>query len=46
MTLEDFYRMLQKGKPGIMMHTIMLINLQSGMDTSTLTDRFNYEGYP
>ena len=46
MTLEDFYRMLQKGKPGIMMHTIMLINLQSGMDTSTFTDRFNYEGYP
>ena len=46
MTLKDFYRMLQKGKPGIMMHTIMLINLQSGMDTSTLTDRFNYEGYP
>ena len=42
MTLEDFYRMLQKGKPGIMMHTIMLINLQSGMDTSTFTDRFNY----
>ena len=46
MTLEDFYRMLQKGKPCIMMHTIMLINLQSGMDSSTLTDRFNYEGYP
>ena len=45
MTLEDFYRMLQKGKPGIMMHTIMLIQLQSGMDVSTLTDRFNYEGY-
>ena len=45
MTLEDFYRMLQKGKPGIMMHTIMLITLQSGMDSSTFTDRFNYEGY-
>ena len=45
MTLEDFYRMLQKGKPGIMMHTIMLIQLQSGMDVSTLTYRFNYEGY-
>ena len=45
MTLKDFYRMLQKGKPGIMMHTIMLIQLQSGMDVSTLTDRFNYEGY-
>ena len=46
MTLEDFYKMLQKGKPGIMMHTIMLIKLHSGMDSSTFTDRFNYEGYP
>ena len=45
MTLEDFYRMLQDGKPGIMMKTIMLIKLQSGMDSSTLADRFNYEGY-
>ena len=46
MTLEDFYRILQDGKPGIMMKTIMLIKLQSGMDSSTLTDCFNYEGYP
>ena len=45
MTLEDFYRMLQKGKPGIMLRTIMLIKLQSDMDSSTFTDRFNYEGY-
>ena len=45
MTLEDFYRMLQDGKPGTMMKTIMLIMLHSGMDSSTLTDRFNYEGY-
>ena len=46
MTLEDFYRILQDGKPGIMMKAIMLIKLQSGMDSSTLTDCFNYEGYP
>ena len=45
MTLEDFYKMLQKGNPGITMRTIMLIKLQSGMDSSTLTDRFNHEGY-
>ena len=45
MTLEDFYKMLQNGKPNIMMRTIMLILLQSGMDISTFTDRFNYEGY-
>ena len=46
MTLEDFYKMLQNGKPSITMRTIMLIKLQSGMDSSTLADRFNYEGYP
>ena len=45
MSLEGFYKMLQNGKPGIMMRAIMLIMLQSGMDASTLTDRFNYEGY-
>ena len=45
MTLEDFYKMLQTGTPGIKMKTIMIIKLQSGMDSSTLTDRFNYEGY-
>ena len=28
-----------------MMRSILLIKLQSGMDSSTLADRFNYEGY-
>ena len=46
MTLEDFYKMLQNGKPGIALRAAMLIKFQSGMDTSTFTDRFNYEGYP
>ena len=45
MTLEDFYKMLQKGNPGITMRTIMMIKLHSGMDSSTFTDRFNYNGY-
>ena len=45
MTLEDFYRMLQDGNPGIKMKTVMLIKLHSGMDSSTFADRFNYEGY-
>ena len=44
MTLENFYKMLQTGNPGIKMRTIMLIKLHSGMDSSTFTDRFNYEG--
>ena len=46
MTLKGFYKMLQAGEPRIMMRTVMLIKLHSGMDSSTLTDRFNYEGYP
>ena len=46
MSLEDFYRMLQTGNPGIMMRTIILIALQSGIDASTFTDCFNHEGYP
>ena len=45
MTLENFYKMLQTGNPGIKMRTIMLIKLHSGMDSSTFTDRFNYEWY-
>ena len=45
MSLEDFYRMLQTGNPGIMMRTIILIALQSGIDASTFTDCFNHEGY-
>ena len=45
MTLEDFYKMLQNGRPSITMRAIMLIKLQSGMDSATLADRFNYEGY-
>ena len=43
MTLEDVYKMLHNGRPSIMLRTIMLIQLQSGMDVSTLTDRFNFE---
>ena len=46
MTLGDFYKMLQNGKPNILMRTAMLVMFQSGMDSSTFTERFNYEGYP
>ena len=45
MTLEDFYKMMRNGKTSIVMRTVMLIKLQSGMDSSTFADRFNYEGY-
>ena len=46
MTLGNFYKMLQNGQPDISVRTIMLTMLQSGMDSSTFTNRFNYEGYP
>ena len=45
MTLEDFYKMVQNGNPSITMRTVMVTQLQSGMDASTISDRFNYEGY-
>ena len=46
MTLENAYKMLQNGRPSVMMRAIILIKLQSGMDAATLADRFNFEGYP
>ena len=45
MTLENFYKMIQNGKPSLTARTVMMIMLQSGMDASTVSDRFNYEGY-
>ena len=45
MTLENFYKMLQNGKPSITVRIIILIKFQSGMDAATLADRFNFEGY-
>ena len=46
MALEDFYKILQNGKPSITVRTVMMIKLQSGMDSATLADCFNCEGYP
>ena len=45
MSLKDLYKMLQNGRPSLTVRTIMLIKFQSGMDSATLADRFNYEGY-
>ena len=45
MALENFYKMLQNGKPGLMMRAVLLVKFQSGMDAATLTDRFNYDEY-
>ena len=45
MSIEDVYKLLNNGTPSISMRTAILIKFQSGMDTSTFTDRFNYEGY-
>ena len=45
MTLGNFYKMLYNGNPFITLRTVMLAMLQSGMDASTITDRFSFEGY-
>ena len=45
MTIEEFYKILQNGKPSLMMRAVMMIKLQSGMDSATLADRFNHDGY-
>ena len=46
MTLENAYKMLQNGRPSVMMRAIILIKLQSGMDAATLADRFKLRGVP
>ena len=46
MTVADFYKMMQNGKPSITMRAVMMIKFQSGMDSATFADRFNYDGYP
>ncbi len=45
MTLDDLYKTIRNGNPGIAMRTIMIVKFQSGMDSSTFVDRFNFEGY-
>ena len=45
MTPGAFYRMLQNSNSGIMLRTVILIKFQSVMDSATLADRFNYDGY-
>ncbi len=46
MTIADFYKMMQNGKPSITARAVMMIKFQSGMDSATFADRFNYDGYP
>ncbi len=46
MTLADFYKMMQNGKISIIVRAVMMIKFQSGMDSATFADRFNYDGYP
>lgn len=44
MTLDELYKILTDGKPTIMEKSIMLIKFQGGFDSSTMADRFNFEG--
>ena len=45
MTIEDFCKMLQNGRPGLALRTAMPMTFQPGIGAATLADRFNYEGY-
>ncbi len=44
MTLDDPYKTIRNGNPGIVMRTVMIVKFQSGMDSSTLAGRFNFGG--
>ena len=46
LTLNDLLDMLTIGKPSVVQKAVVLCKFQSGMDNTTLADRFNFEGYP
>lgn len=46
MNLLDFYKMMISGGMDAMTRAIMMVKFQAGLDSSTMADRFNFEGYP
>lgn len=46
LSLEDFMKILTIGKPSILQKAVFLCKFQRGLDSSTLTDRFNFEAWP
>ncbi len=43
-TLSEFHDILTVGRPSVMERSVMLVKFQGGFDSSTLADRFNFEG--
>lgn len=44
LTLDEFYEMMTIGKPSVMEKSIFLCKFQAGLDSSTMSDRFNFDG--
>ena len=45
MSLHDVYRLVTIGRVGAMERAVVMVKFQAGLDSSTLADRFNFEGY-
>ena len=45
MEIADFYKMMTANKVDLMVRAVMLVKFQTGLDSSTLTDRFNFYAY-
>jgi len=45
LTLDEFMSMLTVGRPSIMEKAIFMCKFQGGYDSSTLADRFNFDGF-
>ncbi len=46
LSLEDFMKILTVGKPSLLQKAAFICKFQRGLDSSTLTDRFNFEAWP
>ncbi len=46
LSLEDFMKILTVGKPSLLQKAVFICKFQRGLDSSTLTDRFNFEAWP
>jgi len=44
LTLDELYFVLTDGKPSVMEKSLFLVKFQAGFDSSTLADRFNFDG--
>ena len=45
MEIADFYKMMTANKVDLMVRAVMVVKFQTGLDSSTLTDRFNFYAY-